>query len=531
MSPTPFSELAGLSRSLEATSKRKEKTGLLAEFLRGLEREEVGPAVLLVVGSVFPEFDSRALDVGWRTVKGALEGGKQTTLFSEPLTVMRVYETLERIADAEGPGSRRVKTGLLQGLINEADAGEVDVLVRIIFGEMRIGVNEGVMVEGIAEAAGVESSLVRRALMMTGNLGRVAEIALESGAVGLERVEMSLFTPLKPMLASMAYDVAEVIETHGGESAFEFKLDGARIQIHRRGDEMRVFSRRLSDVTESLPDIVALVQEKVVSKDAVLEGEVVAVGDGGKPLPFQDLMRRFRRVHDVEAMVGKIPLRLHLFDVLYLAGSLIIDEPYSRRRELLEEVCPPELLVRRVVTGDIEKVEGFLREAVEAGHEGLMAKRLDSAYSPGKRGKHWFKLKPVETLDLVVAAADWGYGRRTGWLSNYHLAARDGGGFRVIGKTFKGLTDPEFLWMTERLQALKVRETPGTVHVRPELVVEVAFNEIQRSPHYESGFALRFARVTRIREDKAAGDADSLDRVRELYEAQFRFKAKIDSEV
>jgi len=244
-------------------------------------------------------------------------------------------------------------------------------------------------------------------------------------------------------------------------------------------------------------------------------------------LPFQDLMRRFRRVHDVEAMVEKIPLSLHLFDILYMDGALLIDEPYTKRRELLGGICPHELLVEQVITGDIELVEGFLREAVEAGHEGLMAKRLDSVYSPGKRGKRWFKLKPVETLDLIVVAADWGYGRRTGWLSNYHLAAREGGGFRVIGKTFKGLTDEEFLWMTERLQALKVRETPGTVHVRPELVVEVAFNEIQRSPHYASGFALRFARVTRIRENKGDGDADTLDRVRTLYEAQFRYKARM----
>jgi DNA ligase-1 len=527
MAPTLFSELAGLNRSLEGTPKRKEKSRLLAEFLRDLEPREVAPAVLLVVGSVFPESDSRALEVGWRTVKGALEGGKQTTLFSEPLTIMRVYETLERIAEAGGPGSRRVKTGLLQGLLSEAGPGEAEVLVLIIFGEMRIGVNEGVMLLGIAEAAGVESSLVRRALMMTGNLGRVAEIALESGAAGLEGVEMSLFTPLKPMLASMADDIAQVLEAHGGESAFEFKLDGARIQIHRRGDEVRVFSRRLSDVTESLPDIVALIRERVGSEDVVLEGEVVAVGEGGKPLPFQDLMRRFRRVHDVEAMVEKVPLRLHLFDILYMDGALLIDEPYTKRRELLEGICHPGLPVRRLVTGDVKLVEGFLREAVEAGHEGLMAKRLDSVYSPGKRGKRWFKLKPVETLDLVVAAADWGYGRRTGWLSNYHLAARDGGEFRVIGKTYKGLTDEEFLWITERLRALKVRETPGTVHVRPELVLEVAFNEIQRSPRYASGFALRFARVTRIRDDKAAGDSDTLDRVRALYEAKFRYKARM----
>ena len=276
------------------------------------------------------------------------------------------------------------------------------------------------------------------------------------------------------------------------------------------------------------PDVVAVVRGRVESEDVILEGEAVAIGKGGKPLPFQDLMRRFRRVHDVLEMVERIPLRLHIFDVLYLDGDLLTDEPYSRRRELLEKVCPADLLVPRLVSGDIEVVRSFMDDAIKAGHEGLMAKRLDSQYTPGVRGKRWFKLKPAETLDLVVAAADWGYGRRTGWLSNYHLAAREGDEYLVIGKTFKGLTDNEFRWITERLQRLKVRETRGTVHVRPELVVEVAFNEIQRSSHYKSGFALRFARITRIREDKALDEADSLERVRELYEKQFRYKAKAD---
>jgi len=528
MTPTLFAELAGLCGALEATSKRKEKTRLLAEFLRGLELGEVAPAVLLVVGTVFPEFDPRALEVGWRTVKRVLEGSRQTTLLSQPLTVAGGYSTLVKISEAEGPGSRRLKEGLLQGLVNQAKPREAEVLVRIIFGEMRIGVNELTMLQGIAEAADVDPNLVRRALMMTGDLGRVAEVALGEGEDGLKNLRMKLFTPLKPMLASMSYDIGEAIEAHGGETAFEFKLDGARIQIHRQGGEVRIYSRRLSEVTESLPDVVSLVLEQVGSTDVVLEGEAVAIGEGGKPLPFQDLMRRFRRVHDVEEMVEKIPLRLRLFDVLYLDGGLLVDEPYHRRRELLEGVCPMELLVRRVVTGDPTVAEALLEEAIKAGHEGVMAKRLDSVYSPGKRGKLWFKIKPVETLDLVVAAADWGYGRRTGWLSNYHLAAGDGVDFRVIGKTFKGLTDEEFVWMTGRLQELKVRETPGTVHVRPELVVEVAFNEIQRSPHYRSGFALRFARISRIREDKSAGDADTLERVRELYEAQFRYKAKAD---
>jgi DNA ligase-1 len=526
--PTPFSELAKLCRALEATTKRKEKTRLLAEFLNGLRPDEVAPAALMVVGSIFPEFDPRTLEVGWRTMKGVLEGGRQTTLFDETLTIGRVHETLVKIAEASGPGSRRVKGGLLEGLISRADPAEVEVLVRIIFGEMRIGVNEGMMLEGIAEAVGVKTGLVRRALMLTGDLGEVARVALEAGEEGLEGFKMRMFVPLKPMLATMSYDIGEVIEGHGGMTAFEYKFDGARIQIHQQDDDVRIFSRRLSDVTESIPDVVRLIKNSMGSKDVILEGEVVAIGEGEKPLPFQDLMRRFRRVHDVEEMAEKIPLRLHLFDILYLDGELLIDEPYEERWRRLEKVCPQELLAERLVTGDTELVKTFLIRAMEAGHEGLMAKRLDSEYTPGSRGKRWFKIKPVETLDLVVAAADWGYGRRTGWLSNYHLAAREGGEYMVIGKTFKGLTDDEFRWVTERLQDLKERETPGTVHVRPELVVEVAFNEIQRSHHYKSGFALRFARINRIREDKSPADADTLDRVRELYEEQFMHKAKID---
>ncbi len=526
MSPTLFADLANLCEALEATTKRKEKTRLLAGFLRRLEPGEVAPAVLLIVGSIFPEFDPRTLEVGWRTVKRVLEGGRQTTLVEEPLTIQRVHRTLEEIADASGPGSKRIKEGLLEGLISRADPREVEVLVRIVFGEMRIGVNEGMMLEGIAEAAGVEPKHVRRALMLTGDLGEIAGIALTGGEEGLGRVGVRMFVPLKPMLAVMAYDIAEVIEEHGGRTAFEYKFDGARIQIHRRGDDVRVYSRRLTDVTDSLPDIVDLVGLSIASEDVILEGEAVAIGEGGKPLPFQDLMRRFTRVHDVAEMADKIPLKLHFFDVLYLEGRLLIDETYEERWRMLDEVCPSGLLAQRLITDNAAEAGDFLKRAMEEGHEGLMAKRLDSRYTPGVRGKGWFKIKPVETLDLVIVAADWGYGRRTGWLSNYHLAARDDGGFRVIGKTFKGLTDEEFGWMTRRLQGLKVKETPQTVHVRPEVVVEVAFNEIQRSPHYRSGFALRFARVTRIRQDKGPEEADSLDRIRELYEKQFRYKAR-----
>ncbi|MBN2336245.1 ATP-dependent DNA ligase, partial [Candidatus Bathyarchaeota archaeon] len=300
-----------------------------------------------------------------------------------------------------------------------------------------------------------------------------------------------------------------------------------RIQIHRRGEETRIFSRRLSDVTDSLPDVVELVSQRLRGGDMILEGEVVAIGDNERPLPFQDLMRRFTRVKDVDEMAERVPLRLHLFDVLYLDGELLIDEPYSLRWAKLESVAPGDLLADRMVSSSPEEAERFLEAALGEGHEGLMAKRLDSSYTPGSRGKLWFKIKAAETLDVVVAAADWGSGRRRGWLSNYHLAVWDGSEYLVIGKTFKGLTDDEFRWMTDRLQGLKESETDYTVHVRPELVVEVAFNEIQRSPHYKSGYALRFARIKRIREDKAPGDADTLSRVETLYEGQFRYKDRV----
>jgi len=423
-----------------------------------------------------------------------------------------------------GQGSRRAKEQLIEGLLVSADPQEADVLVRIIFGEMRIGVNEGVMLEAVAEAAGVPPGAVRRALMVTGDLGKVTQAAMELGDEGLRSMEATLFVPLKPMLASVAEDPEEALEDHSGESAFEYKYDGARIQIHRRGGDVRVFSRRLSDVTGSLPDIVELVGETIPDGDVILEGEVVAVGENGKPLPFQDLMRRFTRVTDVQEMARRVPLRLFLFDVLLAGGDLLIDEPYSRRWATLEGIAPNRLLARRLVTSNPEAARSMLDQALAEGHEGLMAKRLSSVYTPGTRGKAWLKIKAAETLDVVIAAAEWGSGRRRGWLSNYHLAVWGGGEALVIGKTFKGLTDEEFRWMTERLRSLKTSETDYTVHVRPELVVEVAFNEIQRSPRYASGYALRFARITRIREDKAPGDADTLGKVEELYAKQFRYK-------
>jgi len=394
---------------------------------------------------------------------------------------------------------------------------------------MRIGAVEGVVLEAISEATGIELSLVQRSNMLLGNLGEVARVALKQGRDGLDRVGVRLFTPIKPMLAEMSYSLNEVLQSHGGKTAFEYKFDGARIQIHKKGEEIRIFSRRLTDVTESLPDIVDLVRKDINADEVLMEGEAVAVGEGGKPLPFQDLMRRFRRVHEVREMIKEIPLRLYLFDILFLDGRMLIDLPYDERWILLSQTCRSQLLAERIVTGNVAEAEAFLDAALKAGHEGLMAKALDSNYTPGVRGKKWFKIKPAEHLDLAIVAADWGYGRRTGWLSNYHLAAKDEetGEFLDLGKTFKGLTDEEFKEITKQLQGIKTSENEYTIFVKPEIVVEVAYNEIQRSPHYKSGFALRFARITRIRSDKGPTDVDTIKRVRQLYEKQFEAKAKI----
>jgi DNA ligase-1 len=523
---TPFAALVAVCGDLEATSRRLAKRRRVAEFLRSLPPEEVAPAVLLLVGRIFPERDAKVLNVGWATLQGTLGGPRQATLTPRPLTIRGVQRAFDDIAKAAGPDSTRRRRRLLETLLGSASPSERTVLLRSIFGEMRHGVSEGVMLEAIADAARVDADLVRAAHMFLGDLGKVAALALTEGKAGLEAVGLRLFAPLKPMMAEMGDDMAAVLAAHGGRTALEYKFDGARIQIHRRGDVVRVFSRRLTDVTASVPEVSALAKD-LPAASFVLEGEVVAVDDAGRPRPFQDLMRRFRRIHDVEALRREIPLRLYLFDLLHVDGEDVLQAPYATRWERLAALVPPALLATRRLATTVEDMETFLREAMAAGHEGVMAKRLDAPYVPGKRGKHWFKIKPVDHLDVVVVAAEWGHGRRQGWLSNYHLAVRDeAGGHAMVGKTFKGLTDAEFDGMTRRLLALKIDEDRHGVSVRPEVVVEVAYSEIQRSPHYPSGFALRFARITRIRDDKGADEVATLRELRARYARQFARKGK-----
>jgi len=416
---------------------------------------------------------------------------------------------------------------MLETLLGYATPLEAKYIVKILIGEMRTGFHEGLMELAVSKAFNLPHDLVQKATMMRGDIGEVASIAKVHGKEKLLKLSFKIFHPIKPMLAQVAENVAEAIKEHNGITAFEYKLDGARIQIHKFERNVRIFSRRLTDVTESLLEIVNLVRENVKAKEAILEGEVIAVNENNVPVPFQHLMRRFRRVHAVEEMVKNIPVQLYLFDLIYADGENFIEFPYLKRRELLSKIAGSIPLTKQIITGDPEKAELFLNEALNEGHEGLVAKKLDSQYTPGIRGKKWFKIKrTLEPLDLVIVAAEYGYGRRHEWLSDYYLAAKDAetGEFLVVGKTFKGLTDKEMIEMTKRLKEITLREEPRRVIVIPKIVVEVVYNEIQKSPKYKCGMALRFARIKRIREDKSPEEADAIQRVREIYEKQFKKK-------
>jgi DNA ligase-1 len=518
-----FREFAELCHALEDTRARLQKRALVAEYLKGVPDADLTSAVAFLTGRPFPVSDPRTLSLRW--LPRADAPGGETDAAS--LTIGDVADAFGAIADAGGAGSRGRRATLLSALVRRATALEREFLARIVAGEMRTGVSDGLVLEAIAASADAAPDAARRAALFLGDLSAVAALARAGGAGALERAEPQLFVPLLPMLAEIADDWDTVFTAHGGTTALEYKYDGARVQIHSDGERVAIWSRRLSDVTASLPDVVARARG-YAGAPFILDGEVVALHPDGRPLPFQELMRRFRRVHDVENALGRMPLALHLFDCLVLDHRALIDAPYTERFDALRRVTSGRDLAERVVADSPEAAERFRAAALAAGHEGLMAKDLRSAYAPGGRGKRWFKVKAVETVDCVIVAVDRGSGRRTGWLSNYHLAVADGEAFAEIGKTFKGFTDQQFAAMTERLWTLAVADDGYTVRVRPEVVVEVEYNEIQKSPTYRSGLALRFARITRVRDDKGPGQATTLAELRRLYDAQFHRKGRAE---
>ena len=543
-----FRDLVKTAKEIASTSSRLTKVKLMASLIRSLEPETAAKASLILTGKVFPPSDPRELNVSWSTlwrvinslvstsdqkrdVSGVDVGEivrdllskyrvrRQATLFEEPLTVDEVYSMLEAIASAEGSGSKSKKEMFLRSLFSRVSPDEAWLLANAIVGETRLGLSEGLLIDSIAKAYNMNRNFVEKAVMI---LGDPYEMIRLSGRV--EELKPMIFRPLKPMLAQTASSIKEAIEEFG-TCAFEYKLDGVRVQVHKSGDNVKLFSRRLSEITVSIPDIVNQVKEGVRARSAILEGEIIAEDSMGRPRPFQVLMRRFRRSNIDPKMIEQIPLKLYLFDLILLDDESFLDKPYIERRRKLEEIIEePVKLVPMILSNSIEEAEEFLAKALRDGHEGLMAKRTNSPYTPGVRGRNWLKIKRAMTLDLVIVAAERGYGRRHRWYSDYYLAARDPhtNEYLVVGKTFKGLTDEEFEWMTNKLKSLAIEESSKFIRVRPEIVVEVAFNEIQRSPKYESGLALRFARIVKIREDKVPEEADTIDRVRELYEGQVK---------
>lgn len=522
-----FCDFASLCYDLEKTPSRLAKIAAAADYLRRLEPDEIRPGVAFLSGRPFPISDPRTLDIGPGAFAYAAEVPEAEPSVLPPLKIKDVADCFGQIAEASGKGSRGQKSARLRELVETASAHERPILFRLLHNELRIGLHDGLIQEAIARACGTDLKTVRRAALFLSDLAEVAAIALTQGEAGLQQVDIKLFVPLLPMLSELAQNFDEILKAHGRQTALEYKYDGARVQIHKSPEQVRIWSRRLTEVTGSLPEIVDIARNNLPGDSFILDAEVVATGTDGRPFPFQELMRRFRRVHGIETAAEKIPLSLYLFDSLYLDGRSLIDKPYDARWQKLSEISAGKYLAARTIVSDKSTAEAFLTQSIAAGHEGVMAKALKSTYMPGNRGKLWFKVKPAETVDCVIVAADHGSGRRRGWLSNYHLVVADSiGEYVPVGKTFKGLTDQQFAEMTVRLHALQLSDDGYTVAVRPEVVVEVAYNEIQRSPQYSSGFALRFARIKRIRDDKGPGQVTTLAELHSLYERQFRTKSR-----
>jgi DNA ligase-1 len=490
-----FADLAATSLAVGETRSRKRKAELLGEALQRLEAGEVEPGVAYLSG----ELRQRRTGVGWAALRDlpAPAGGEPT------LGVGDVDLALERVSELSGPGSQAARRDAIAALFAHATAPEQRFLTLLVGGELRQGALAGVMADAVAHATGIPRAVVDRATMLRGDARAVAEVALREGEEGMAQFRLEVGRPVGPMLASPSASLEEAMEKVG-EGVVDWKLDGARIQVHRDGDDVLISSRSLDDLTAKLPGIVAAARS-LPSARFVLDGEAIALRDDGRPEPFQVTSSRI--ASGAPGVVGVF------FDVLHLDGEDLLDAPMARRAEALERAVPDAALrVPRITTADPAEAQRHFDAALAAGHEGLVIKALDAPYAAGRRGASWLKVKPRHTLDLVVLAAEWGHGRRQGTLSNLHLGARatDGDGFVMLGKTFKGLTDALLEWQTEKLLALKIEQRGITVHVRPELVVEIAFDGVQTSPRYPGGVALRFARVLRYRDDKPPEEADDL---------------------
>jgi ATP-dependent DNA ligase I len=501
-----LAEVARTSEAVAATRSRLAKIDALAACLRSLRPEEVPVAVAYLAG----ELPHAPIGVGWASLRDRPESAPEPSL-----ELLEVDAALREIGATSGPGSQARRRDVLAGVLSRATEPEQRFLGGLLTGGLRQGALEGVMVEAVARAVELPAAEVRRAVMLAGALGPVAAAAAAEGRDGLARFRLELLRPVQPMLAQTAEDTTEAL-ARLGRAAVEWKLDGARIQIHRSGGEVRVFTRNLADVTDRVPEVVSVLLALPVEA-IVLDGEAIALATDGRPRPFQVTMGRFGTRAAADELRRSVPLSAFVFDCLHIDGDDLLDRPARERFAVLEARVPEELRVPRLETEDAAEAGAFLDAALARGHEGVMVKALDAPYEAGRRGAGWLKVKRAHTLDLVVLAAEWGHGRRQGWLSNPHLGARDpAGGFVMLGKTFKGMTDAMLAWQTERLLELATTRDEHVVHVRPELVVEVAFDGLQASRRYAGGLALRFARVKGYRTDKRADQADTIDTVRAL---------------
>ncbi len=503
-----LAEIAATWTAVANTSSRRAKINLLAACLRRVPPEEIMAATAYLSG----ELRQRQIGVGWATLRDLPSPADRGTL-----SVADVDTAAERIGACRGPGSTARRRFLVKELFAAATADEQRFLQALLLGELRQGALEGVMTEAIAAAAKVPVSDVRRAVLLAGDLRRVAAAALTGGAAALAAFRLELGHPLAPMLAQAVASVNEAVERIS-PAAVDWKLDGIRVQVHRDGPEIAVFTRSLDDITSRVPEVVQAVRDLKV-RSIVLDGEVIALQPDGRPAPFQVTASRVGRRSAPGASAP--PLNSYYFDLLHLDGEDLLDAPAYTRWTALVGAVPEAHMVPRIVASTVEQVSEWFAVALAAGHEGIVVKALDAPYEAGRRGGAWLKVKPRHTLDLVVLAAEWGHGRRRGWLSNLHLGARDpAGGYVMLGKTFKGLTDELLAWQTQQLLQLETHRDSWTVYVRPALVVEIAFDGVQTSPRYPAGMALRFARVLRYRPDKSPDQADTIDEVRAIHEGR-----------
>ncbi|MFI2508198.1 ATP-dependent DNA ligase [Streptomyces sp. NPDC018972] len=499
-----LSRLARVSQEVAAASARSRKIALLAGLFREAEADDV-PVVIPYLAGRLPQ---GRIGVGWKVLSRPVAPAAEPSL-----TVREVDALLTALGEVSGPGSQAERARLVGELLGASTEEEQRFLSGLLTGEVRQGALDAVAVEGLAQATGAPAADVRRAVMLAGSLQAVAGALLADGPGALERFRLTVGRPVLPMLAHSASSVAEAVEKLGA-CAVEEKLDGIRVQVHRDGDTVRVHTRTLDDITDRLPEVTAAARE-LRGERFILDGEVISFGGDGRPRSFQETAGRVGSRVDVATAAREVPVSPVFFDALSVDGRDLLDLPFTERHAELARLVPEPMRVRRTLVsgpGDLGAAEEFLAETLERGHEGVVAKGLDAPYSAGRRGASWLKVKPVHTLDLVVLAAEWGHGRRSGKLSNLHLGARTAdGGFAMLGKTFKGLTDAMLAWQTERLRELAVDESGYVVTVRPELVVEIAYDGLQRSSRYPAGVALRFARVIRYREDKRPEEADTVE--------------------